>query len=182
MLVRRVCYIRKERARKSRKMEYFFKLGLSLLTQRRRQDLPVRCKSPLERMELQSLGPYLFTWFISTSSSSAFHGPFFISSLSPSILNFTPFLSSFLCNFSFSLFFLVWWRLKRLLAPPTSHYSPTFPHFFLYFQNFQIYHHAPMIFLITPNTTLAVTKFYLIFFFSNCLWIFVENFSTGHVG
>ncbi|KAG5565434.1 hypothetical protein RHGRI_001353 [Rhododendron griersonianum] len=37
---------------------YFFKLGLSLLTQRRRQDLPVRCKRPLDRMELQSLGPF----------------------------------------------------------------------------------------------------------------------------
>lgn len=55
---------------------YFFKLGLSLLTQRRRHDFPVLCKRPLDRMELQSLGPYFFTWFNSTSSSSAFHGPF----------------------------------------------------------------------------------------------------------
>lgn len=57
---------------------YFFKLGRSLLTQRRRQDFPVRCKRPLDRMELQSLGPYFFTCFLNTSSSSAFHGPFFI--------------------------------------------------------------------------------------------------------
>lgn len=165
MLVRRVCYIRKERARKSRKMEYFFKLGLSLLTQRRRQDLPVRCKSPLERMELQSLGPYLFTWFISTSSSSAFHGPFFISSLSPSILNFTPFFSSFLCNFSFSLFFLVWWRLKRLLAPPTSHYSPTFPHFSL-FSKFSILPSCPHDFSYYPKYHASGNKILPDFFFS----------------
>lgn len=57
-------------------MSYFFKLGLSLLTQRRRQDLPVRWRRPLDRMELQSLGPKRLTWFKSTSSSSSFHGPF----------------------------------------------------------------------------------------------------------
>lgn len=61
------------------KNAYFFKLGRSLLTQRRRQDLPVLCRRPLDRMELQSLGPYFLTWLIRTSSSSAFHGPFFIS-------------------------------------------------------------------------------------------------------
>ena len=51
-------------------------MGLSLLTQRRRQDLPVRWRRPLDRMELQSLGPKRLTWFKSTSSSSSFHGPF----------------------------------------------------------------------------------------------------------
>lgn len=58
---------------------YFFKLGRSLLTHRRRHDLPVLCKRPLDRMELQSLGPYFLTWFTRTSSSSAFHGPFLTS-------------------------------------------------------------------------------------------------------
>ena len=69
---------------------YFFKLGRSLLTQRRRHDFPVRCKRPLDRMELQSLGPYFFTWFNNTSSSSAFHGPF----LMPSSLFTSIFFSS----------------------------------------------------------------------------------------
>lgn len=67
------------------------------MTQRRRQDLPVLCKRPLDRMELQSLGPYFLTWFIRTSSSSAFHGPFLIpSSLFPSISQNYSFFSQLL--------------------------------------------------------------------------------------
>lgn len=61
------------------------RLGRSLLTQRRRHDLPVRLRRPLDRIELQSRGPYLLTWLINTSSSSAFHGPFLISSFLASI-------------------------------------------------------------------------------------------------
>lgn len=61
-------------------VNYFLRFGRSLLTQRRRQDLPVLWRRPLDRMELQSLGPYLFTCLSSTSSSSAFHGPFLICS------------------------------------------------------------------------------------------------------
>lgn len=61
---------------------YFLRFGWSLLTQRRRHDLPVLWRRPLDRMELQSLGPYFFTWFTNTSSSSAFHGPFLICSWS----------------------------------------------------------------------------------------------------
>lgn len=61
-------------------VSYFFKLGRRLLTQRRRQDLPVLGKRPLDRMELQSLGPFPFTKFFSISSSSAVHGPFLVAS------------------------------------------------------------------------------------------------------
>jgi len=64
-------------------LTHFLRFGRSLLTQRRRQDLPVLWRRPLDRMELQSLGPYFFTWFRSTSSSSAFHGPFLIYSSFP---------------------------------------------------------------------------------------------------
>lgn len=53
-------------------------MGLSLLTHLRRQDFPVRGNKPLDRMELQSLGPHLFTCLNSTSSSSLLHGPFFM--------------------------------------------------------------------------------------------------------
>lgn len=91
------------------KRYYFFKLGRSLLTQRRRQDFPVRCKRPLDRMELQSLGPYFLTWLIKTSSSSAFHGPFFISPISsythllPSINKFTHALTLILVLLGFQI-------------------------------------------------------------------------------
>lgn len=128
---------------------YFFKLGLSLLTQRRRQDLPVLCKRPLDRMELQSLGPHFFTWFNRTSSSSAFHGPFLIpSSLLPSIQNSFSFLrhkGSYFCHFfcksfsiscaALSVIFLsfVQWRLRQLLMPSSTN-QPTFALFSL-FQN-----------------------------------------------
>lgn len=115
---------------------YFFKLGLSLLTHRRRHDFPVRCKRPLDRMELQSLGPYFFTWFNSTSSSSAFHGPFLIpSSLFPSIaqnshsqnsqkslINTFTFHWIFVLFFCFVLsnaslgFFLCFWFFDSLLS------------------------------------------------------------------
>ena len=55
---------------------YFLMSGRSLLTQRRRQDLPVRGRRPLDRMELHSRGPFSRTCRRSTSSSSAVHGPF----------------------------------------------------------------------------------------------------------
>ena len=111
-LYKKVNDIQKERENEMvhDELGYFFKLGLSLLTQRRRQDLPVLCKRPLDRMELQSLGPHFFTWFNRTSSSSAFHGPFLIpSSLLPSIQNSFSFLRhkrSYICHFlckSFSI-------------------------------------------------------------------------------
>ena len=57
-------------------IDYVFKSGLSLLTQRRRQDFPDLGRRPLDRMELQSRGPYLCTCSIRTSSSSAIQGPF----------------------------------------------------------------------------------------------------------
>lgn len=131
-------------------MEYFFKLGLSLLTQRRRQDLPVRWRRPLERMELQSLGPYLLTWLIRTSSSSAFHGPFFISSLSTlSIPNFIPFflslsiflfycLTNFLCNFS--LFFPGLVTVNAVTGTP---HFPLLTHIPLFFSDFKFFFNLP---------------------------------------
>jgi hypothetical protein len=61
---------------------YFLRFGRSLLTQRRRQDLPVLWRRPLDRMELQSLGPYFLTWWSNTWSSSVFHGPFLTCSCS----------------------------------------------------------------------------------------------------
>lgn len=160
---------------------YFFKLGLSLLTQRRRQDLPVRCKRPLERMELQSLGPYLFTWFTSTSSSSAFHGPFFISSLSISLqrshYSFLPSISFlFLCfALSFPVFLfnslslslsglcLAWRRLKRLLPPPLPTIHPHSPFFSLFSNLFSTYYH-PLIFpFYYPNTMANGNKILYLF-------------------
>lgn len=54
---------------------YDFKSGLSLFTQRRRQDFPDRGNRPLWRMELQSRGPCFLTYSMSTWSSSAIHGP-----------------------------------------------------------------------------------------------------------
>lgn len=59
-------------------MTYVLRSGLSLLTQRRRQDLPVRARRPLDRMELQSRGPCFRTYSIRISSSSAIHVPFLI--------------------------------------------------------------------------------------------------------
>jgi hypothetical protein len=50
--------------------------GLSLFTQRRRQDLPVRGSNPLDRMKLQSRGPCTRTCSSSTPSSSAVQCPF----------------------------------------------------------------------------------------------------------
>jgi hypothetical protein len=50
--------------------------GLSLFTQRRRQDLPVRGSKPLDRMKLQSRGPCTRTCSSSTPSSSAVQCPF----------------------------------------------------------------------------------------------------------
>lgn len=99
---------------------YFLRFGRSLLTQRRRHDFPVRRNKPLDRMELQSLGPYLLTWLIKTSSSSAFHGPFLIS-LSPLLITLLIFLllillcsvfsTMLLCDSFFLSFFILKWVL-----------------------------------------------------------------------
>jgi hypothetical protein len=62
---------------------YVLRSGRSLLTQRRRQDLPVRGRRPLDRMELHSRGPCSRTCRSSTSSSSAVHGPFLTAGCSP---------------------------------------------------------------------------------------------------
>lgn len=45
-------------------LTHFLRFGRSLLTQRRRHDLPVLWRRPLDRMELQSLWTYFFTWFM----------------------------------------------------------------------------------------------------------------------
>ena len=78
-------HITRTKKKKGDNLTYVFKLGLSLLTHLRRQDFPVRGNKPLDRMELQSLGPYLSTCFNSTSSSSLLHGPFFMYVLSNSL-------------------------------------------------------------------------------------------------
>ena len=78
-------HITRTKKKKGDNLTYVFKLGLSLLTHLRRQDFPVRGNKPLDRMELQSLGPYLLTCFKSTSSSSLLHGPFFMYVLSNSL-------------------------------------------------------------------------------------------------
>ena len=69
--------------RRRTSITYVLRSGRSLLTQRRRQDLPVRGRRPLDRMELHSRGPCSRTCRRSTSSSSAFHGPFLTAGCSP---------------------------------------------------------------------------------------------------
>lgn len=64
--------------------------GLSLFTQRRRQDLPVRGRKPLDRMELQSRGPCTRTCSSSTASSSAVQCPFRTASPPPAAASLLP--------------------------------------------------------------------------------------------
>lgn len=93
---------RKERREKETKEEeieeqgehacsnYFLMSGRSLLTQRRRQDLPVRGRKPLDRMELQSRGPCTRTCSSSTASSSAVQCPFRTASPPPAAASLLP--------------------------------------------------------------------------------------------